>query len=212
MSKEKKVIDFYVLCNTLKDVVRTGWKDWGVDRFRVESIAEHVFGTQMLAVGMWSQFEYELDISKVIIMLAVHEMKETIIGDITCFQIEKEEKQKMGREAVVKIFSKLGNAEEIKNLIFEFDEGKTPEAKFAFYCDKLECDIQAKLYGEQNCVDLNKQEGNKTAKDKKVKQLLKKEGGFGEMWLAFGQERYGYDENFMSVSTFAKNNKISKGN
>ena len=30
MGKEKNVIDFYVLCNRLKDVIRTGWKVWNV--------------------------------------------------------------------------------------------------------------------------------------------------------------------------------------
>ena len=39
MEKESTVIKFYVLCNKLKDIIRTGWKDWGVKRKRVESIA-----------------------------------------------------------------------------------------------------------------------------------------------------------------------------
>lgn len=30
MSKESNVIDYYVLCNKLKTVIRTGWKDWNV--------------------------------------------------------------------------------------------------------------------------------------------------------------------------------------
>ena len=52
MSKTQNVIEFYMLCNKLKNIVRTGWLDWGVDRKRVESIAEHVYGTQMLAISM----------------------------------------------------------------------------------------------------------------------------------------------------------------
>lgn len=30
--KEERVINYYVLCNKLKDVIRTGWKDWKVNR------------------------------------------------------------------------------------------------------------------------------------------------------------------------------------
>lgn len=30
MSREENVLKYYVLCNKLKDVVRTGWKDWHV--------------------------------------------------------------------------------------------------------------------------------------------------------------------------------------
>lgn len=48
MSKEENVLKFYALCNTLKDIVRTGWKDWNVNRDRIESIAEHIYGVQIL--------------------------------------------------------------------------------------------------------------------------------------------------------------------
>ncbi|MBP3431576.1 MAG: HD domain-containing protein [Clostridia bacterium] len=208
MDKEKNVVDFYVLCNKLKDVVRTGWKDWGVNRHRVESIAEHIFGVQMLAIAMWSEYKYDIDIRKVVTMIAVHEMEETIIGDITCFQKTKQEKQKIGHKAVVEIFKKLSNADEIKNLIFEFDERKTSEAKFAYFCDKLECDIQSKLYDKENCVDLNCQEHNNTAKNEDVKKMLGCGMSWSEMWMTFGQQRYNYDENFLSVSNYVKNNKM----
>ena len=208
MNKVKNVVEFYVLCNKLKNMVRTGWKDWSVNRSRVESVAEHVYGVQMLAIAMWSEYKYDVDIRKVITMIAVHEMEETIIGDVTCFQKTKEEKQKLGHEAVVEIFKKLSNADEIKNLIFEFDERKTPEAQFAYFCDKLECDIQSKLYDEENCVDLNNQEHNNTAKNEDVKKMLGSCMSWSEMWMTFGQQRYGYDENFLSVSNYVKGNKI----
>ena len=42
IGRESNVVNFYVFCNKLKDVVRTGWGICGVDRFRVESIAEHI--------------------------------------------------------------------------------------------------------------------------------------------------------------------------
>lgn len=210
MDKEKRVLEFYVLCNRLKDVVRTGWKDWGVDRFRVESIAEHIYGVQMLAIAMWSEYKYNIDISKVVTMLAVHEVEEIIIGDITCFQTTKEEKERLGHEAVIEMFKKLSNAEMIKSLIFEFDERKTPEAKFAYYCDKLECDLQSRLYDEQNCVDVHNQENNNTAKNEDVRELLNSGKSWSEMWLTFGQRRYNYDENFLAVSNYAMNNRIDK--
>ena len=208
MNNAKNVIEFYTMCNKLKDIVRTGWKDWNADRFRVESIAEHIYGVQMLAFAMWSEYKYQIDIEKVITMLAVHEMEEVVIGDITCFQMDKDEKQKLGHQAVVQIFKKLTNAESIKKLIFEFDERKTPEAKFAYFCDKLECDIQAKLYDEQNCVDLQKKHNNKMSQDKDVKQMLQDGMSWSEMWLSFGQKNYNYDKNFLEVSNFVKDNKI----
>ena len=91
MSKEENVIKYYVMCNKLKNVIRTGCKIWNVERERVESVAEHIFGVQMLAIAMKSEYEYDIDIMKVVFMLAVHELGEIVIGDLTMFEISKEE-------------------------------------------------------------------------------------------------------------------------
>lgn len=99
-SSEEKVINYYVLCNRLKNVIRTGWKYWHVNRERVEIIAEHVFGVQMSAIAMKSEYKYDLDIMKVIYMLAIHELGEAVIGDLTQFQIDAKEKEKIEHEAV----------------------------------------------------------------------------------------------------------------
>lgn len=210
MAKEENVLRFYVLCNKLKNVIRTGWTDWRVNRDRIESVAEHVYSVQMLALAMKSEYKYDIDIEKVIKMLAVHELEEILIGDLTLFQITKEEKDKLGHEAVKTVLKDLIDKEEIINLITEFDERKTKEARFAFYCDKLECDLQCKLYDEEGCVDLNKQEGNKTFENEHVQRLLSKEKSWSGMWLRFGQDRYSYDENFTSVSNYAKENNIKQ--
>ena len=181
MKKTENVIRYYVLCNKLKDVIRTGWKDWKVKRDRIESVAEHIFGVQMLAIGMYSEYQYNIDISKVIFMLAVHELEEIYIGDLTLFQISKEEKEKLGHEAIIKVLGDLLDKEQIINLILEFDERKTPEALFAYQCDKLECDLQSKIYDEEHCVDLNHQEGNTTLENIRVQELLQQEKTFSGM-------------------------------
>jgi putative hydrolase of HD superfamily len=208
MTKEENVIKYYVLCNKLKNVIRTGWKDWKVQRDRIESVAEHIFGVQMLAIAMKSEFEYDIDIMKVIYMLAIHELGETVIGDLTQFQIDKDEKEKIEHEAVHKILASLIDGEKIEALFLEFDAHESPEAKFAYQCDKLECDIQCKLYDQEQCVDLNHQEGNNTVNDGTVKELLETGKSWSQMWLEFGQSRYPYDKNFLSVSNYVKDNNI----
>lgn len=209
MSKEENVINYYVLCNKLKNVIRTGWINWGVKRDRVESIAEHVFGTQMLAIAMKSEFEYDVDIMKVVYMLAIHEIGETVIGDLTQFQISKKEKEVLERLAVKNILSPLIDGAKIEELFFEFDEQKTPEARFAFQCDKLECDIQCKLYDEEGCVDLRDQSDNYITNNKVVRELLKQCKTWSEMWLEFGQRKYNYDSHFTAVSNYVKNKEIN---
>lgn len=210
MTKEENVVNYYVICNKLKNIIRTGWKDWNVKKERLESVAEHIFGTQMLAIAMKSEYQYDVDIMKVIFMLAIHELGETIIGDLTQFQISKEEKIKIEHDAVKEILSNLLEEKQIEELFLEFDSHKTKEAIFAYQCDKLECDLQSKLYDEEGCVDLNHQDNNKTMDNKLVKQLLQEGNSWSEMWLKFGQSIYPYDDNFIAVSNYALNNNIKK--
>ncbi len=211
MSKEENVIKYYVLCNQLKNVIRTGWKEWHVKKERLESVAEHIFGVQMLAIAMKSEYQYNIDIMKVILMLAIHELGETIIGDLTQFEISKEEKEKIEHAAVHKILGSLLDGNLIEELFLEFDSHQTKESLFAYQCDKLECDLQSKLYDEEGCVDLNKQDDNKTMEDKRVKALLNEGASWSTMWLKFGQQVYPYDDNFKAVSSYAINHDIGKG-
>ncbi len=208
ISKEQSVLDYYILCNRLKNVIRTGWKDWKVQRERIESVAEHVFGVQMLALAMKSEYQYDIDIRKVIFMLAVHEIGETVIGDLTRFQIGAEEKEKMEHEAVHRILGGLLDGGQIEALFLEFDAHETPEALFAYQCDKLECDLQCRLYDEEGCVDLRHQEGNATMDDPQVKELLASGASWSEMWLKFSQKNYPYDEHFRAVSDYAMRRKL----
>jgi 5'-deoxynucleotidase YfbR-like HD superfamily hydrolase len=143
-------------------------------------------------------------------MLAVHELEEIIIGDLTYLQITSDEKKKIGHEAIEKVLSDLLTGDEIKQLILEFDEKKTKEALFAYHCDKLECDLQCKIYDEENCVDLNNQSDNKTFYDEKVQELFKTETSWSSMWLEHDRDKFIKDKNFESVLEYIKNNEITK--
>ena len=209
MEKEKNVVNYYIVCNKLKYVIRTGWKYWHVQKDRLESVAEHIFWVQMLAIAMKSEYEYDIDIMKVIFMIAIHELWESIIGDLTQFEISKAEKEKMEHEAVHNILKDLIDGDEIEKLFLEFDEHKTKESLFAYQCDKLECDLQCKLYDEEKCVDVNKEKDSQKVHDEVVMELFKQNKSRSEMWLTFSQMKYSYDENFMAVSNYILSHKIS---
>ena len=209
MEKEKNVINYYVLCNKLKNVIRTGWKDWSVQRERLESVAEHIFGVQMLAIAMKSEYNYDVDILKVIMMIAIHELWEAVIWDLTEFQISREEKERIEHEAVHKILKDLVDGDQLEKLFLEFDSHKTKEANFAYQCDKLECDLQCKLYDEEWCVDLTKQQSCNAAENEKVQQLLKENKTWSDMWLQYDSENIPYDENFKAMINYAQKHKIN---
>ena len=209
MQRALRVVKFYVLCNKLKEVVRTGWLNWRVDAPRVESVAEHVYGVQMLALAMYSEYQYDINIEKVIYMLAVHELEEIIIGDLTYLQITSDEKKKIGHEAIEKVLSDLLTGDEIKQLILEFDEKKTKEALFAYHCDKLECDLQCKLYDEAHFVDPYNQGDSADHKLEIMEKLKSGEITWSSSWMNHDRPKYEDDENFMEVLDYALDNSIS---
>jgi len=210
-NKAYNVVKYYVLCNKLKDLIRSGWKKWNVNRDRLESVAEHIYGVQSLAIAMYSEYNYDIDIHKVILMLAVHELEETVIGDLTVWDTTSEDKLSKGHMAIEKILSNLVHGDEIKNLIFEFDERKTNEAIFAYHCDKLECDLQCKLYDEEGLVDINSQKDNDILLDERVKNIISNGNtSWSNMWLEYDRNKYIDDDNFMEVLDYIKDNKINQ--
>lgn len=206
--KVKNVLDFYLICGSLKDVVRTGWKKWNVKRDRVESVAEHIYKTQMLALAMKSEFNYDIDMYKVIFMLAIHEIGECVIGDFALGDITKEEKARLEHEAVHNILNKLVDSQYIEKLFLEFDAGETAEAKFAYQCDKLECDIQCKLYDQEKCVDLSDLSNTQPHNIDRVKKLIGEGYSWSSMWIEGDKNRIKFDENFNEVIDYLLKNNI----
>ena len=195
--KINTTINFYKLCTKLKDTIRTGPKVWNAKRKRIESVAEHIYGVQMLAISIYYQFNYKLDLLKVIYMLAIHELEEIEIGDLAFYQATKEEKLKKGNEAVEMILNFIIGKEEIKNLLNEYNERTTPEAKFAYHCDKLECDIQMKLYDQEGCFDLDNQPNNPIINAPEVRKVLDSEKSISNAWIEFDRSKFENDKNFL---------------
>lgn len=207
--KLKNSMRFYMLATQLKYKIRSGWdkSHWNVSKDRVESIAEHVYGTCILALSIDSEFKTNLDINKVIKMLVLHELGEVIIGDITPFDnITPEEKMKKEHEAMREVIGDLVNQEEFLSLLFEFDEKKTKEAIFAHHCDKLEADIQAKVYQDMGCQHpLDEQEDNVVFKSNKVQQMVNDGAQTAfDIWYEWDKSLYYDDEDFARLLDYVR--------
>lgn len=207
--KLRNSMRFYLLATQLKYKIRSGWDKthWNVSKERIESIAEHVYGTCILALSIDSEFKTNLDINKVIKMLVLHELGEVIIGDIIPFDnITPEEKMKKEHEAMREVIGDLVNQEEFLSLLFEFDEKKTKEAIFAHHCDKLEADIQAKVYQDMGCQhSLDEQEDNVVFKSNKVQQMVKDGAQTAfDIWYEWDKSLYYDDEDFARLLDYVK--------
>ncbi len=115
-----------------------------------------------------------------------------------------------GHEAIEKVLEPLAKKEELKELILEFDERKSPEAIFAYHCDKMECDFQARLYDLEGFVDKDDQKNNDAIHSEKVKELFKKGLSFSEMWLEFDRSKFEGSDEFLELLEYIKTNDIRK--
>ena len=208
--KVKTIINYYTLTNKLKDLVRTGWKRWGVKRERVESVAEHIYGTCMLAVAIWSETLPNVNLSEVIMMLALHETEENIISDITPYDDEKKLKLKQeGEKATRAIFKDLIAKDVYFKLVHEFDTLATPEAVFAHKCDKLECDLQARLYSDEGCLKLENADNIKD-NEKIVEYRVKGITDIADYFALEDRKHFADDDIFRKINLYIENNKIKK--
>lgn len=208
MNKIANIIEYYKLCTKLKDTIRKGPIVWNANRSRIESVAEHIYGVEMLAIVIYYEFNYDLDLYKVIFMLAIHELEEIEIGDLAFFETTKENKLAIGKKATDLILQNLLCKEEITKLLDEYNARETKEAIFAYHCDKLECDLQMKLYDEEGCFDLQNQPNNPILNNPDVVKVLDSEDNISNAWIEFDRSKFTDDPNFITIINYLKNHKV----
>ncbi len=210
MDSYKSAINFYLLATKLKYKIRSGWdnKHWNIKGDRLESVAEHIYGTCILAIGLDSEFNLGIDLNKVIKMLVIHELGEVLIPDITPFDgITKEEKKQVEHVAFKEVLGSLIKADELYALFAEFDAEKTVEAKVAHYCDKLEADIQAKVYQDMGLHhSLDDQEKNVVFTSPKAKEMLENAKTPFDIWYEWDKDIYADAPIFKRTLDFVKDN------
>ena len=123
-------------------------------------------------------FNRKIEIDKIIKLLAIHEIGEALIGDITPFdgitKEEKEEKEEMEHKAIIDVIGNLCDKNNLIEIIFEFDDHFSSESKFAYFCDKIEADLQSKIYQDRGLHhSLDNQKNNCVFAIPKVQQMLK---------------------------------------
>ncbi len=156
----------------LQNMIRKGHIYWNVRFDRKESILEHIYGCLLLAIGFSTEYDYYIDFNKVIKMLLLHETEEILIGDKTVWDISAEDKRRLGNEAVKLLLSNLKKGEEYKSLIEEFNNNMTIEANYANLIDKLEYDLQVKVYDMKHAYDFNNIPNNVVTNSIEVRNIL----------------------------------------
>ncbi len=150
------LIEAYFEFNHLKQLYRQGWLQRGVPHARCESVAEHTFGMAVLALFLADAHFPELDASKVLRMVLLHDFGEIYAGDITPADgIDRSEKVRLERRAVLRVLKKLPRGADYIELWDEYEMGASPEARFVRQIDRLEMALQASVYEHQDLADLS---------------------------------------------------------
>jgi putative hydrolase of HD superfamily len=151
-----QIIQLYTEISKLKKLYRQGWLENGVSEKDCESVADHSFSTALLAYVISKECRPDLNQLKVMELCMVHDLSEAHAGDITPSQkMKEEEKFQKNYEGIKKLFSKLAWGKKYIRLWLEFEEQKSPEAKFAKEVDKLEMALQAFVYEEMGYKGLD---------------------------------------------------------
>ncbi|KAK2051322.1 hypothetical protein LY76DRAFT_688438 [Colletotrichum caudatum] len=141
----KTSLAFFHLVVQLKKIKREGWRRYGIENG--ESVADHSQRMAMMAFLA----PPELDLGKCVMMSLVHDIAETVVGDLTPTSgVTKEERHRRESLTVKHITEHLeSRGEIIRDLLREFEARKTPESLFVQDIDKLEMLLQAIEYEEQ---------------------------------------------------------------
>jgi len=116
-----------------------------------ENDAEHSWHICMMALVLQEYADDEIDIFKVIKMMLIHDLVEIDVGDVIVYsknQVHVEAEEKAAR----RIFGLLpdGQGDEYYDLWVEFEERKTPEARFAMALDRMEPILQCLYRGGED--------------------------------------------------------------
>lgn len=138
------IIDFIKKTEKLKTELRHSRTS---DVTRRESVAEHTWSSCLLAMTLFDEVSITVDQLRVLKMIIIHDLAESVTGDIPAFEVSgrQDDKLKNEKKAMKVIVSGLENkklADEIIGLWEEFEERKTPEAMLAKACDKLDVLLQ----------------------------------------------------------------------
>ena len=132
----------------LKTIHRQGWKE----KLQIdypESVADHSYSVSAMAMIL-SDLE-GLDSERIIKMAVLHDLAESITGDITPGKIINEEKIAKENHAMKKILSNLPDkiTEQYLEIWNEYKNNSSQESNLLHDIDKLEMAFQAKFYQEK---------------------------------------------------------------
>jgi len=134
----KNIADLLFEAKILKEIPRSGYHFLGAGQ---ESVAEHSYSTAFIAYVM-SQLEPEVDALKLISMCLIHDLPEARVGDLNT--VHKQYVAADETRALEDATRGLPFGRNIKDLMHEYNQALTTEAKLAHDADQLALILELK--------------------------------------------------------------------
>ncbi len=138
MERLQEQIDFIMELDKIKKIVRQTPLS---DGSRKENDAEHSWHMAVMCLVLAEYANEPIDMAHTLGMILMHDVVEIDAGDTYAYDTAgNETKRERELSAADRIFHLLpeGQAEKLRQLWDEFEEGKTPEARFANALDKIQ--------------------------------------------------------------------------
>ena len=145
-------LPFLHVIERLKTNKREGWRRFGLNYG--ESISDHMYRMSIITLLCPPSLASRLDIAKCTKMALIHDMAESLVGDITPVDgVAKSEKSRREAETMDYLCKDLlgkvhggANGKEIRQIWQEYEDAETDESKFVHDVDKMELLLQMLEY------------------------------------------------------------------
>lgn len=137
-SRLKQQIDFISEIDKIKNIFRQTYVS---NLSRQENDAEHSWHLALMAMVLKEYANEDVDLLHVMQLVLIHDMVEIDAGDTYAYdEVGKLSQQEREAEAARRLYGLLpkDQGEYLKCLFEEFEEGKTPEARFAHTMDNIQ--------------------------------------------------------------------------
>jgi putative hydrolases of HD superfamily len=170
-------VPYFHALERLKTNKREGWRRFGIDRYvyaawswlasfwnrstdawfgayRGESIADHMYRMSMISLCCPPSLKAKIDMEKCMKMCLIHDMAESIVGDITPVDgVSKPEKSRREAETMDYLSKNLLGkvhggmvGRDIREIWQEYEDSKTLDSHFVHDVDKIELLLQMVEY------------------------------------------------------------------
>lgn len=138
MTRLEQQMNFIIEVDKLKSIVR---QNYLINQSRKEDDADHSWHLALMCALLYEHSNQPIDVLKTMTMVLIHDIVEIDAGDTYAYDaaanVSKREREVKAAERIFGLLPE-DQAKQMREIWDEFEEGATPEAKFAVTLDHMQ--------------------------------------------------------------------------